>query len=234
MRGRTDRAIVLQREAAAQFEARGELHRAAFTLSTLSMAQDAVDREEAHRSAERCIELAESLDSPNVLCSGLLSLTGVQAHHDLGAARATAAQLVMMAREAGALWFEATGTRLEGHTASRAGDLHEASEIFARALDLNGVGDFGELLWYTVLNVVEHLGRAGLHEDAALALGAFSVAPGASRDQLVTRAVDRLAERLGGTLAPDVFDECFGGGAELATGELLIHLDGVLRAHAQV
>jgi hypothetical protein len=33
-----------------------------------------------------------------------------------------------------------------------------ASRILADALDLNGVGDFGELLWYTVLNVVEHLG----------------------------------------------------------------------------
>ena len=196
------------------------------------MAQDAADRDEARRSAERAVELAESLDAPNVLCSGLLSLTGVQAHNDHATARVTAARLVTTAQHAGALWFEATGTRLEGHIASRAGDLNEASEIFAEALDLNGVGDFGELLWYTVLNVVEHLSRAGLNEDAALALGAFSGAPGASRDQLVTRAVDRLAARLRGELEGDSYDEWFERGAELATGELLIHLDGVLRKHA--
>ncbi len=232
MRGRTDRAIDLQKKAAAQLEAEGRTHRAALALSTLSMAQDAVDRGEARRSAERAVRLGESLDSPSVLCSGLLSLTGVQVHNDHATARITAARLVATAQHAGALWFEATGTRLEGHIASRAGDLHQASAIFAEALDLNGVGDFGELLWYTVLNVVEHLGRAGLHEDAALALGAFSSAPGASRDQLVTRAVDRLAERLRVELAPDVYDEWFGRGSALVTGELLIHLDGVLREHA--
>ena len=231
MLGRTDRAIDLQRTALDRFETEGKMHRAAFTLSTLSMAQDAVDREEARRSAERAVALGESLDAPNVLCSGLLSLTGVQAHHDHATARVTAARLVTTAQHAGALWFEATGTRLEGHIASRAGDLNESSEIFAKALDLNGVGDFGELLWYTVLNVVEHLDRAGLYEDAALALGAFSRAPGASRDQLVTRAVDRLAERLRNDLVGGVYDEWFERGTELATGELLIHLDGVLRKH---
>ena len=232
MRGRTDRAIDLQRTAAARLEADGRLHRAAYALSTLSMAQDAVDREAARHSAGRAVELAESLDSPNVLCSGLLSLTGVQPHDDHATARVTAARLVTTAQHAGALWFEATGTRLEGHIASRAGDLHQASEIFADALDLNGVGDFGDLLWYTVLNVVEHLGRARLYEDAALALGAFSGAPGASRDQLVTRAVDRIAERLRDEVAGHAYDEWFERGAEVATGELLIHLDEVLRKHA--
>ena len=84
----------------------------------------------------------------------------------------------------------------------------------------------------TVLNVVEHLGRARLYEDAALALGAFSGAPGASRDQLVTRAVDRIAERLRDEVAGHAYDEWFERGAEVATGELLIHLDEVLRKHA--
>ena len=232
MLGNTHRAIELERTAVAKYEAEGRLHQAARVLSTLSMAEDAVDRPTARRNAERVVEIGESLDSPVVICHGLLALAGVLAHNDYVDARQTAARLVDAARDAGDLWHEATGTRLEGHTASRAGDLHAASGIFADALDLNGVGDFGELLWYTVLNLVEHLNRADLHADATVALGAFSTAPGAARDELVSRAVHRLNDRLRATLADDLDIERYEYGAGLATGVLLIHLDGVLRAHA--
>ena len=232
MLGNTSRAIELDQTAIAKYEAEGPPHQAARVLSTLSMAQDAVDRSTARKSAERVIQLGESLNSPMVVCHGLLALTGVLAHNDYNSARRTAARLVETARDAGALWSEATGTRLEGHAASRAGDLQAASEILADALDLNGVGDFGELLWYTVLNVIEHLVRAELHEAATVTLGAFSSAPGASRDELVTRAARRLDAELKAALPDNAYSDRYQHGTELGTGELLIHLDGVLRGHA--
>ena len=230
--GNTSRAIELEQTAIAKHEADGDLHQAARVLSTLSMAQDAIDRSAARKSAERVIQLGESLDSPMVVCHGLLALAGVLAHSDYASARETAARLVDTARNAGALWSEATATRLEGHAASRAGDLHAASRTLADALDLNGVGDFGELLWYTVLNVLEHLVRAELFEDAAVTLGAFSSAPGASRDELVTRATRRLDADLRAALTDNVYGDRYQHGTELATGELLIYLDGTLRSHA--
>ena len=131
-------------------------------------------------------------------------------------ARQTAARLVDAARKAGDLWHEATGTRLEGHAASRLGDLNAASGIFTNALDLN---------------VVEHLDRADLQADAAVALGAFSTALGAARE-LVSRAVRRLNRRLRTSVVDDLYVERHHYGAGLATGELLVHLDETLRAHA--
>ncbi len=101
-----------------------------------------------------------------------------------------------------------------------------ASRTYVEAIDLNGVGDFGELLWYMVLNIVEHLTRVDDPAAAAVAVGAFSAATAAPSDDLVARAIERLRARIDQHLD--------GRGAELeATGASmrLAELLNQLRSH---
>ena len=129
------------------------------------------------------------------------------------------------------MWHEATGIRLKAHALSRAGQLEAAGATYAHALDLNGVGDFGELLWYTVLNIVEHLIRAGRTTAAATALGALTAAPAAPSDDLVTRAIVRMRSRIESQLDGDP-TELEEAGSSMRLADLTRYLHNELTDHA--
>jgi hypothetical protein len=200
-------------------------------MSTLSMAEDSFDRSRAERSAREALAIGRAAESPLYICMSLLSLAGVVVHTDPDSAIELTDELIGHARDAELLWFEATGVRLQAHAQSRARHLTEASRTFIRALDLNGVGDFGELLWYTVLNTVEHFTRAGRVTAAATALGALSAARAAPSDDLVSHAVTRMRAHIDDQIDGDMA-ELEATGASMRLAELIGYLRAQLLEHA--
>jgi tetratricopeptide (TPR) repeat protein len=227
----TDRSVELHHRALTQARTGGDVALEAYCLATLSMAEDSFDRPLAEQSARASLALARSARSPLSTCSGLLALAGVVVHSEPEQAIDIADELIEVAHDIGSLWGEASGIRLKAHALSRAGQLETASATYAHALDLNGVGDFGELLWYTVLNIVEHLIRAGRAKAAATALGALNAAPAAPSDDLVTRAIVRMRARIESQLDCDP-TEHEAAGSSMRLAELTRYLHHELTQHA--
>jgi tetratricopeptide (TPR) repeat protein len=227
----TDRSIELHHRALTQARTTGDVALAAYCLATLSMAEDSFDRPLAEQSARASLALARSVPSPLSTCHGLLALTGVVLHSEPEQAIDLADELIEVAHDTGSLWDEATGIRLKAHALSRAGRLEAASGTYTHALDLNGVGDFGELLWYTVLNIVEHLIRAGRATAAATALGALNAAPAAPSDDLITRVIIRMRARIESQLDSDP-TELEATGSSMRLAELTRYLHHELTQHA--
>lgn len=229
----TERSVQLQERALVSYRAAGDRHGVSLVLATLSMAQDSFDRAAAERSARQAIAIGRESGNPIEVCGGLLALAGVVAHSEAGRAADLAAEILEIANRAELIWYEATAARLRAHALSRAGRLSEASDAYARAIALNGVGDFGELLWYTVFNVVEHLARIGEPDAAAVALGAFREAPAAPSDDLIARATDRLARQVADTFgSDDLAVEAQERGRTMRLADLLRLLQQRLAAHA--
>jgi predicted ATPase/class 3 adenylate cyclase len=227
----TTRSVELYDRAIASARAIGDIETEAWSLASLSMAQDSFDRPAAEDSARASIALGRSVSSPILLSYGLLALAGVVVHDEPEEAIDIIDELIDVSHAVGYLWAEAAGVRLKGHALSRAGDLAAASRTYAQAIDLNGVGDFGELLWYSVLNIVEHFSRIDDPTAAAIALGALASAPAAPSDDLVARAVLRMHDRVAGQLDRDPA-ELEALGASMRLPELLTYLRGHLIDHA--
>jgi predicted ATPase/class 3 adenylate cyclase len=219
----TDRAIDLHERAIVAARTTGDTGREGLGLASLSMTQDSFDRSTAERSARASIELGRSMPSPLILGYGLLALAGVVVHTGPERAIDIIDEEIEVSHAAGFLWAEAAGVRLKAHALSRAGRLTEASHTYVQALDLNGVGDFGELLWYTVLNIVEHLLRLGRPSAAAMALGAWNVATAAPSDDLVARFIVRIREAIGSQLDNDQA-ELEATGSSMRLAELINYL----------
>ncbi len=167
-----------------------------------------------------------------MVCHGLLPLVGAVVHQRPDEALPIIDELVTTAARARARWYYAAGLRLKAHAFSRAGKLEQASATYADALDLNGVGDFGELLWYTVLNILEHLTRIEQYELAALASSAIRRAPAAPSDDQVERSLARLHSRLASQLGSDQVAAFEAQVATMPLAEFLAKLNHGLRGHA--
>jgi hypothetical protein len=166
------------------------------------MAQDAYDRELAATSARCAIDIARTSNIPLGVTMALNSLAGALVHNKPDQALPVIDEALNTAQQCGSRWNYAQAMRLKAHALSRAGRLTDASAAYAEALELNGVGDFGELLWYSVVNIIEDLQRAGRPETAAIALGKLE-ASGAPRDALIQRALERSRHNLTAHLDPD-------------------------------
>lgn len=228
----TAESIRLHQRALGKAHDTGDLARESEILASLAMVQDSFDREAAEASARRSIELARQHGTFVGLNMGLLALAGVLLHKDPGAATKVIDELLELADHSGSRWHQATGLRIKAHALSRAGDLEAASRTYARALELNGIGDFGELLWYTVINVVEHLHRIDASETAAIALGAFMHAPSAPVDDLIQRAITRLRSALADQLGAERIAQLEAEGVALNLASLLRLLQSELQPSA--
>src|SRR5262245_11174497 len=189
-------------------------------LANLSMAQDAYDREAAVASARFAIAIARASDIPLGIAMGLVSLAGAVVHKNPDQALTVIGEALDSARQCGARWNHAHALRLKAHALSRAGHLTDASTAYGEALEFNGVGDYGELLWYTVVNIIEHLQRAGRPETACIALGKLD-ASGAPRDVLIRRFLERSRRKLALELDPDRQAELEDRGRALNLAEFL-------------
>ncbi|MEM7273078.1 MAG: winged helix-turn-helix domain-containing protein [Actinomycetota bacterium] len=199
--GDAARAIELNDVSVRIYHERGDLG-SSFSARTLtSMAADAIDRDRARREAEAVLVAADRLERPLLRAGGLLCLAGTQAHSDREAALATVTELIEVAREIGSQFHLGSGLRIRSHLLSRLKRLDDADRSYREALEVNGIGDRGPYLWYTVLNLIEHFIRCDRPETAAVAIAAYDRSPAAIQDDLVKRNLARsrsmLADRLG-------------------------------------
>jgi predicted ATPase/class 3 adenylate cyclase len=227
----TDRSIELLQRAISDAQATGDRWLESSGQSMLSIAQDSFDRAAAEQSARASLAVARSTSNPLAIGKALLALAGVIVHTEPERALDIINEMIDVAHDAGDLWIEATAVRVKAHALSRDGKLPAASRTYVEALDLNGVGDFGELLWYTVLNIVEHLSRIDDPTAAAIALGAFSAAPAAPSDDLSFSAMVRMRDRIAEQLGEDPA-ELEATGASMRLAELLNYLRDHLIGHA--
>ncbi len=123
-------------------------------LGTLSMAQDSFDRSLAASTAQSAIDVAGMADAPLFVSGGLLALVGTYVHREPERRPARDRRPALEARgsatTAGA-WPPRPGSR--PMLSPDRGGWRRRSSAFAEALDLNGVGDFGELSRDTVLGI---------------------------------------------------------------------------------
>jgi predicted ATPase/DNA-binding SARP family transcriptional activator/class 3 adenylate cyclase len=231
MLGQTERAIAKHDRAISKARASHDQVMESWILANLSMAQDAFDRDLAAASARSAIAVARASDNSLGIALGLVTLAGAIVHKNPDQALPVVDELLTTAQRCGARWNYAHGLRLKAHALSRAGRLTDASGAYTEALELNGVGDFGELLWYTVANIIEHLQRAGRSETAAVALGKLEAA-GAPRDALIRRSMERSRRDLDTQLGADRRSALEGRGPTLNLSEFLALLDDELRRHA--
>ena len=142
----TDRSTQLLHRAITDARAAGDTWTEGHSLAVLSMAQDSFDRTAAEQSARASLAVGRAASAPLLIGNGLLPLIGVVVHTEPERAIEIVEEMIDVARDAGDVWTEATGVRLKAHALSRAGELAAASRTYVEAIDLIGVGDFGELL----------------------------------------------------------------------------------------
>jgi hypothetical protein len=220
MLGQTERSVACSERAIGKARASHDPFMESWILANVSMAQDAYDRELAAASARSAIDIARTSNIPLGITMGLNSLAGALVHNKPDQALPVIDEALNTAQQCGSRWNYAQGMRLKAHALSRAGRLTDATAAYAGALELNGVGDFGELLWYSVVNIIEHLQRAARPETAAIALGKLE-ASGAPRDALIQRSLERSRHNLTDQLDPDRQAGLEAGGRELNLGEFL-------------
>lgn len=222
--GRTEEAERACRRGIDHWAAIGDRANWAYAMCMLSWILDATDRDGARRAAEAALEAADELGSPLLRVNGLVGLVGTLAHDAPDEALAVSEEMVALARASGSRWNVATAVRIRSHLLSRAGRLDEADRSFEEALEVNGLGDRGEYLWYTLANLIEHLIRRGRHDDAGLALLAYHRTPAAIQDPLVAGGLARLRRRLERELEPARWTELEAEAAELPLVGLLERL----------
>ena len=228
----TDRSIELYERALTGARSTGDFAMENNLLGVMAMAQDSFDHDLARTTATSAVEIGRAHDSPLAICQGLLSLAGATVHNRPDAALPLIEELLALADKEGLRWYQATGLRIYAHALSRAGRLAEASTTYADALALNGVGDYGELLWYTVLNVIDHLNRTRQQTPAAVAMAAIRQAPAAPSDDQIQRALARLEEHLRMQVGSDDFEALEIQASAMTLASFLIYLDEALREHA--
>jgi predicted ATPase len=228
--GGTDAAVVRLERAISAARLQKDLFSEGYLMAALSMVQDSFDRERAAASARSAIAVAQASGSSLPLAYGMLALIGTLLHKEPEEALPIIRDMLALAEASGDRWHQATAMRLHAQALSRTGRVVEASTAFGDALALNGVGDYGELLWYSVLNVIEHLLRVENFDASCVALGAFEAARTAPQDTLVQHAVYRLKRALDGRLGPERRSALEVQGRSLTLADFLTYLDRVLRS----